>query len=149
MRNTDGPEASAGKRRTTWLQRREAAGQCPLPLKTASDVVAAHVPAVPRTVPFTGRSPQARHHSHQAAERARAKDGSRTAAYLALLAAHGPLSDHEAAHRLGFLLQTVNGIRNRRWIRDRWIEEVGKTMSPNGCPCSTWGLKAARENRAC
>jgi hypothetical protein len=140
MRNTDGPEASAGRRRTTWLHRREAAGQCPLPLATAPERPLAGRPPSPPTVPFTGRSPQSRHHSHQAAQRARAKDGSRTAAYLALLAAHGPLSDHAAAARLGFLLQTVNGIRNRTWIRPL-VDEVGKTMSPNGSPCSTWDLR--------
>jgi len=127
--------SSSGMRRS-WHQRREDTGQCPLSFEAPPVSV---VPPPPSSVPFAGRSPRSRHHSQQAAQRARAQDGSRTARYLDLLARYGPLSDHEAARRLGFLLQTVNGIRNRKWIRPL-IEEVGTTMSPNGSPCSTWGL---------
>jgi hypothetical protein len=129
--------------RRSWHQRREDAGQVALPLSTVPDLPPLHPQTPPpASVPFSGRSPQSRHHSHQAAQRARAKDGSRPALYLALLAAHGPLSDHESARRLGCPLSSINGLRNRGWIR-KLVEEVGKTTSPNGSPCSTWGLKTA------
>ena len=138
MRNADGP---TGGRRTTWLSRREAVGQTALPLAPPPEG-----PSLPvrTTVPFSGRSAQSRHHSHRAAERVRGKDGTRGARYLDLLKQAGPKSDHQAAEALHVPLSTVNGIRNRRWIRPL-IEEVGETTSPNGCPCSTWGLRSQKE----
>lgn len=89
-------------------------------------------------LPFSGRTPLARHHSYLAAEAAHATRGAKTAAYLAWLRAHGPASDHEAADALGWPLSSICSIRNG--VSDQ-VRAVGRTISPYGRACTSWEVR--------
>lgn len=90
-------------------------------------------------LPFSGRSPRARHRSMQGAESVQGKRGEQTRRYCELLQTCGPLSDHAAALRLSLPLSSVNSIRNDLGNQ---VQAVGTTLSCFGRKVNTWGWRA-------
>lgn len=87
------------------------------------------------SLPFRGKTYRARHASYSGAVTASATRGSVTLAYIALLKALGPLSDHAASKALGRPLSSVCSIRNG--LLDRVV--------PSGeFETSEWGTKRVR-----
>lgn len=72
-----------------------------------------HQPALDfeTSLPISGRTLQSRHSSATGAIYAAKTRGQQTLTYLALLDACGPLSDHEAARRMGVGVSSINSIR--------------------------------------
>lgn len=62
-------------------------------------------------LPFSGDTPPSRHTSHAGAEDAKPRAENQTIRYLAILKAHGPLTDREAAKLLGIERTSVNARR--------------------------------------
>jgi hypothetical protein len=62
-------------------------------------------------IPYQGLTPDATKASLSGAQLAAASRAVKTAAYLELLKFHGPLTDHDAAKRLGVGLSTINSVR--------------------------------------
>lgn len=68
-------------------------------------------PQLDFSLPVSGRTPRSRHASSSGARRASIDRGALSVAYIALLKATGPLSDHQAAHALGRLVSSINSTR--------------------------------------
>jgi hypothetical protein len=64
------------------------------------------------SLPVAGKTPRTRHASASGAIRAAKDRGALAVAYIGLLKATGPLSDHQAAHALGRLVSSINSTRN-------------------------------------
>jgi hypothetical protein len=98
------------------------------------------MPIDPQTgLPFARDS----HESHRAAVKASATRATKTRAYLKLLYARGPLTDHEAAAAMALPLSSINSIRNGV-VTSGLVEktEIVRTSS-YGQPCRCWYLSAA------
>lgn len=87
-------------------------------------------------LPFAAGS----HESHQGAVRAATTRQSKTAAYLALLARRGPLTDHEARASLGYPLSSVCSIRNGAMSCGLVEKGDYAKESPYGVKCRVWQL---------
>lgn len=87
-----------------------------------------HVSTHPQ-LPFSGRSPIARHCSYQAAVRAANGRAQKSMRYLSWLKTVGRASDHEAALHFGWGLSSINSIRNG--LGDR-VRPAGIKASPFG-----------------
>jgi len=92
------------------------------------------------SLPFSGRTPLARHHSYLSAEAAAPTRATKTARYLAWLREYGPASDHQAAEALRLPLSSICSIRNG--VMD--VEPAGATMSPWNRRCTLWARTRGR-----
>lgn len=63
-------------------------------------------------LPISGKTPRTRHSSATGARRAAIDRGALSVAYVNLLRAVGPLSDHAAAKALGREVSSINSTRN-------------------------------------
>lgn len=91
-------------------------------------------------LPFSGSTPLAAHCSWLGAEDAKARSGKQTAALLGLYEQHGPLTDAEAARRLGVERTTVNARRNEL-VRRGLVVAVDTVKAATGIRNTRWGLK--------
>jgi hypothetical protein len=78
--------------------------------QTAIDFSFAFDPSA--ALPVSGKTPRSRHASASGAQRAAIDRGALSVAYLNLLRATGPLSDHAAAKALGRETSSINSTRN-------------------------------------
>jgi hypothetical protein len=103
--------------------------------------------ARPASLPYSGRTALSRECSKAAAKQAAVTRATKTAAYLAWLAAHGPASDHDAQRRFGWPMSSITSIRNG--INDRAIAEGqaapirarDKVPGPYGTPVTRWEVR--------
>src|SRR3954462_1391144 len=95
-------------------------------------------------IPFGGSSPQSAHASRAGAEDAAPRALNQTVRYLALLKAHGGLTDAEAAKLLNIERSSVNA-------RRKPLEKVGIVVSagfrpgPTNIPNVVWTLAPTRD----
>jgi hypothetical protein len=94
------------------------------------------------TLPFTGRSPRARHCGYLAARSAGARRPRLRDAYVQWLAQRGELggTDHEAAAALGCPVSSVCSTRSA--VRER-IVDAGDRVGPYGERNTVWRLRRA------
>jgi hypothetical protein len=94
------------------------------------------------SLPFSGRSPIARHHSAQAAEAAAPGRATKTLQYLRLLAEAGErgLTDHETVKATGWPLSSVCSIRNG--CGELVIPSQEPGISPYGRAVTRWRRRA-------
>lgn len=86
-------------------------------------------------LPVAGNSPRARHTSATGAQKAAKGRPELALAYLALLKAVGPLSDHKAANALGRPLSSINSTR----------AGLGELVVDSGeVETSEWGTKRTK-----
>lgn len=90
------------------------------------------------SLPFSGVTPIARHHSYEAAVDASKTRGKRTREYLDLLekVGTGGITDHQAAQMLGLPLSSVNSIRNG--CGDLVVPSDEEGLSPFGKKVTKW-----------
>jgi hypothetical protein len=92
----------------------------------------------PLSLPFSGTTPIARHHSAEAARKAAEKRGEKSLQYLDLLSKVGEsgITDHEASRMLGLPLSSINSIRNG--CGGLVIPADGVGLSPYGRTVTKW-----------
>jgi predicted HTH transcriptional regulator len=101
---------------------------------------AGYVSAEALRLPFGGDAPIARHCSYQGAKKAEERCARQALALLAVYREHGPLTDAEAAYRLGVERTTINARRNelvaQGHVSARGTRKNDKTNINN----TVWGL---------
>lgn len=102
------------------------------------------------SLPVSGKSPIARHHSAKAAQSAAVNRGRKTIEYLELLEKVGArgVTDHDAARMLGVPLSSVNSIRNNcgDLIEPR---SDASGVSPFGKSVTLWRKKEIKTQPTC
>lgn len=102
------------------------------------------MPYTQQELPWSGRTPLARHHSYLAAAAAGHTRGQKRRDYLRWLTVHGPASDHGAARALQWPLSTICSIRNG--VMDQ-VEACGSEVSAYGRPCTRWRVRSSMRLR--
>jgi hypothetical protein len=95
------------------------------------------MPYTDQRLPFSGRSPLARHHSYQAAVAAGQTRGRKRRQYLDWLAAVRQATDHGAAEALGWPLSTVCSVRNA-CVDHGQVEAWGSAQGRYGKRVTIW-----------
>jgi hypothetical protein len=93
------------------------------------------------SLPFSGRSPQARQCSYQGAQDAAGRSVSQLQRYLRLLA-DGPRTDRQAAEALDLERSSINARRNFA-VNQGWVTDTGSESGPCGIANIRWGLTEA------
>lgn len=75
--------------------------------------------------------------SRDGAERAFPKAGTQRALVYEAIAAHGPISDHDLAARLGFALSVVCA-RRHALVKDGFVTDAGCQVGPCGVRNTRW-----------
>lgn len=92
-------------------------------------------------LPFSGRSPIAKHASRSGAVAAAGTLSTKKLKYLDLLATQGPHTDQDAAERLHMQLCAINSTRNA--LVDEGVVEAGDLVKTAwGTWRTTWRIKA-------
>ena len=96
-------------------------------------------------LPFSGRTPHARHASYTGARAAERGRGVKTQMYLQWLRAHQPATDQDAADALYPLLRlnAINSIRNTLVVHGL-MESAGTVTGPCGASRTLWQIKETR-----
>ena len=90
-------------------------------------------------LPIAGRTPRTRHASASGARRAAIDRGSLSVAYLVLLRATGPLSDHAAARALGRETSSINSTRNG--LGDLIVDSGTYELTAFHTKRTKWGIR--------
>ena len=88
-------------------------------------------------LPFSGRTPQARHNSYMAAQAQRATRGTKKLRMLAYIRQHGLVTDQGLADGLGLPIQSVCSLRNAL-CSEGHLRHVGNTMGRYNKSVSLW-----------
>lgn len=81
-----------------------------------------------------------RHASYTGAVVAKRRRGVKTEMYLQWLRRHGPATDRDAHHALGFDIGTINSIRNTLMKSDE-VTSCGNTRTAIGTSPTLWCVK--------
>lgn len=92
-------------------------------------------------LPFSGRSPIARHASFSGAVQASPTLSTKKRRYLDLLATHGPLTDQDAAAKLSMQLCAVNSTRNAL-VDEGLVEAADVVKTAFGTTRTRWTITA-------
>jgi hypothetical protein len=90
-------------------------------------------------LPINGKTPRSRHASASGAQRGAIDRGALSVAYLNLLRATGPLSDHAAAKALGRETSSINSTRNG--LGDLVVDSGEYEQTAFGTKRTKWGVR--------